>query len=350
MTAVLRLLWNPIVEKEVRSRMRSWRAPVVITLYLMVLGGIGYLAYSRLAGDYLRSFNYSGANPANLGIGTFALLTSLELLLIAFIAPGLTAGAISGERERQTFDLLLCTRVRPAAIVFGKLIASLLFVLLMLLISVPLFSVVFLLGGVELDQVLSIFVVGLVTALTLGTLGLFCSALARRSTAATVSSYGLALLLLFGTLVAGAFFPTTYNPATNPRPAPPVYVLASPITALAASLPPTVVTSNGILSFPLFLRPAPQSFTQATNAAPDASKVASARAALGPVTNQLAYYGAPPAPDVIASGPFKRWHAWQAFAALNLGLCALLLALTTWLVGSRARRPPALPVRGWIRK
>jgi ABC-type transport system involved in multi-copper enzyme maturation permease subunit len=344
MTAVLRLVWNPIVEKEVRSRMRSWRAPTVITLYLAVLGGIGYAVYSQMTRSLAPIAGYSTTTPATLGIGTFALLTALELLLIAFITPGLTAGAISGERERQTFDLLLCTRVRPAGIVLGKLIASLLFVLLMLLISVPLFSVVFLLGGVELDQVLSIFVIGLVTALTLGTLGLFCSAVARRSTAATVSSYGLALLLLFGTLLAGFLFPATYNPASSSRPAPPVYVLASPITALAASLPSSPVTPNGFLTLPPFVKPVPVPLLQDGIGYSSSAGVNSARSSMTLVQP----YRSLSAPDIIPSGPFAHWHAWQAFAALNLGLVAIVLTLTTWLVSSRTRR--ALPIRGWGRR
>ena len=106
-----------------------------------------------------------------------------------FIVPGLTGAAIAGERDRQTLDLLLSTQVSTLWIVLGKILASLSYVFLLMVASLPLFSLVFLFGGVSPSQVALAFVISLVSALTLGTIGVFLSVLIRRGPTATVLTY-----------------------------------------------------------------------------------------------------------------------------------------------------------------
>jgi ABC-type transport system involved in multi-copper enzyme maturation permease subunit len=100
------LVMNPILSKELRSRMRSFKLPLLISVYLSLLSLIA-LAYYWMQS---RSLAYDGFNP-DIGPQIYVLLATFQLLLLAFVAPALTAGVINGERERQTFDLLLCTRL-----------------------------------------------------------------------------------------------------------------------------------------------------------------------------------------------------------------------------------------------
>lgn len=342
------VLWNPIITKEVRSRMRTWRAPVLVTLYLALLGGLGYLTFMSTVQGHNAG---AGPNP-QAGINIFGVMVNFELLLIAFMTPALTAGAIAGERERQTLDLLLCTRVRPIGIILGKLLSSMLFVLLLLLLSVPLFSAVFLFGGIELDQVLVVLLIGLVTAVTLASLGLLCSTIARRATGATVASYALAFVLLFGTLLTAQL---TYD--SKPRrgvvalPPAPTYIFASPVTAISATVPQSFLGSMVGLSRFGF---GSSGYGYATSYA-----TPQALPARGPVQIQPAP-GVPPnvntrtvAPDIIPSGLFKKWHIWQAFTAINLVLAALALGVSVGLLRGRnvlPRRPvrPAAAATAWV--
>src|SRR3977135_2570351 len=103
------------------------------------------------------------------------------MLLLAFITPAVTAGAISGERARQAIDLLFVTLIPPFSIIWGKLLSSISFILLLLLLSVPIFSLVFLFGGIELDQVIYAFLLTAVTALTLASIGIAFSTWLRRT-------------------------------------------------------------------------------------------------------------------------------------------------------------------------
>src|SRR6185295_9683946 len=109
--------------------------------YLLLLSGgvLGFLYLVRLG---------MGVIPPTLGSQLFSSLALGAVLLLAFITPALTAGAVSGERERRTLDLLLVTRASPLGLVLGKLAGSLLYVLFLLLAALPAFALVYLYGGV----------------------------------------------------------------------------------------------------------------------------------------------------------------------------------------------------------
>ena len=106
-----------------------------------------------------------------------------------FITPAFTTTSINGEKERQTFDLLLCSRLSAFELVAGKLVAGLANAFLLIAASIPLFSLVFFFGGVGPAQVLQTTLVFIVTAIVVGTFGLFCSTLLKRPPVSTAIAY-----------------------------------------------------------------------------------------------------------------------------------------------------------------
>ena len=192
---------NPILRRELRVRMRGRRAFLVLGLYLFLLGLVTYAIEQVLVhadGAFqLQSFQ--------VGQILFAGLALFEITLLIFVAPALTATAISAERERGTLDLLRATPVRPRTIVWGKLIAALGYAALLIVASVPLASVVFLFGGVAPVDVWAVFALLGVTTVAFGMLGLFCSALARRTGLAAVLAYVTAAGVVVGTLALYVF-------------------------------------------------------------------------------------------------------------------------------------------------
>ena len=191
---------NPVLARELKQRMRGRHVWLVVTLYLTVLAVIlrwVYVASSR--DEFDGSFDLLAS--ATAGRAIFQWLLFFMLLLVCFIVPGLTAGAISGERERQTMVALQLTLLRPRSIVVGKLLASLAFVVLLIIASLPLVTVPFLVGGVSLSEVVKGLCMVVATAVTLACLTLACSAVFRRTQAATVVAYGITLALVLGTLL-----------------------------------------------------------------------------------------------------------------------------------------------------
>ena len=120
---------------------------------------------------------------AQIGRRSSSALLLLETLLVMFLAPAFTAGAISLEREKQTIDMLITTPISSLAIVLGKLFSALTYVFLLIFASIPLTALVFVFGGVAPEDVVKGYVMLLVTAIGLGCIGLFCSALFRRTQA-----------------------------------------------------------------------------------------------------------------------------------------------------------------------
>ena len=167
--------WNPIVTKELRSRMRGWHAFALLTGYLCVIGGLGWIVYDADIGS---SGNIVGLGST--GAQVFRALAGVVMATVALVVPGLVGPTISGERERQTLDLLLVTPLGPARIVLGKLVAALAFVVLLVIACLPLFSVAFLLGGVGIAEVLEVVAFTLVGAITIGALSMLVSVLLRR--------------------------------------------------------------------------------------------------------------------------------------------------------------------------
>jgi len=337
MTNLVAAFWNPIVAKEYRSRMRTWRSPLAMMIYILLVAGLGFAIFSSTAA----SINQFGGQTANYGQILFEYLVVFQMILLTFITPGLTAGAISSERERQTIDLLFVTRIPPFSIIWGKLLSSMSFVVLLLLLSVPIFSLVFLFGGIELDQVLYAFLITVIAALTLGVIGIAFSTWLRRSLAATVAAYVGAFVLLFGTLGYGLIFPTPVDPKATKAPAPPA------ITFLSPMLPLLYIANNGQLPFSYGIRDTNgflnQGGTTVCGVSPGGGKFCSSTSG-GPTvissngggftTLQTGSSG-----SAIPSGLFEGWQPWQATIVMQLGICVVALLASAFLLPPVRRLP-----------
>ncbi len=195
--------------KELRGRMRGPRAFIGLTLYLALLAGFTVMIYLIAAQSAAQQAAFGGGNPyasASVGQADFTVLLFLQILLVVFLAPAATAGAISLEREKQTLDLLTATPISTLGIVVGKLGSALAFVFVLILASIPLTAVVFVFGGVGPEDILRGYLVLLVTALGFGSVGILLSSLTRRTQSATVLTYLVVLVLTVGTGFAWFFW------------------------------------------------------------------------------------------------------------------------------------------------
>lgn len=190
---------NAVIDREIRSRMRTWRSPATITLYLGVLAFIALMFFwLEIRNSYRVSYR--------MGMELYMILAIVQFGLIAFVTPALTSGSITGEKERQTLDILLVTKLSAPSIVLGKLFSSLSYLLLLIFASVPLFSLVFLFGGVAPSEILITFGVYIFTAIYLGSMGVFYSAITKRTQISTVLTYLTVLVLGVGTYMIGWFY------------------------------------------------------------------------------------------------------------------------------------------------
>ena len=224
-----RLVLNPVLDKEFRSRMRTWKSPLLISLYLgtLALITLGYYWTQQ------QRVYYSGFGP-EVGPQIYVTLTIFQLMLVSFVTPAFTAGVISGEREKQTLDLLICTRLSATSIILNKLIASIAYILLLIISSLPFFAVVYFFGGVLLSEIAQVFLVYLMTALTFGTVGVFCSTIFRKTQVSVVVTYVIVFFFLAGTAAITAFL---VNVRPNFGGGVPVLSYLNPLVALYSTFP-----------------------------------------------------------------------------------------------------------------
>lgn len=187
---------NPVALKELRGRMRGTRAFAVLTVYLLLMSGFAVTLYVLYSASITANVGY--AQGGAIGRTLFTGIVGIELFLVTFIVPAFTSGAITGERERQTYDLLRTTLLSARALVVGKLLSALSYIFLLLLAAIPLQSLAFLFGGVSESEIILAFVILLVTAITLGTIGIYFSSRMQRTLAASIATYGFALIVTIG--------------------------------------------------------------------------------------------------------------------------------------------------------
>ena len=182
---------NPVMMKEVRGRMRGLRAFVVLTVYLLMMSLFLLATYFPYALATQSLDQQISSATGVIGRYLFAAVVGIQTLLIVFISPALTSGAITHERERRTYDLLWTTLLGKPTYLIGKLESSLSFILLLLLSAIPLQSIAFLFGGVSQTEIVIAFVLMSVTAMMLGTVGLYFSTIETRSLSANIRTYAV---------------------------------------------------------------------------------------------------------------------------------------------------------------
>lgn len=187
---------NPILASSARRRMRSLRTPILITLYgaMILASGLG-MAFGAFTSSTLSIF------AMREGVTAYAAMLAIQFAMILLITPAMTAGSIAGERERQTLDMLLVTNTGSLRIVAGKLLESLGYVALLLVAALPTMCLTLITGGVTLADVLTGALFLLVTAFAALSVGVFASAVFRRTVTATVMAYLLVFLIGVVTLL-----------------------------------------------------------------------------------------------------------------------------------------------------
>lgn len=184
------LFTNPVLVKELKLRFRNLKSFTGILFYLIAMSvfvfGFIFLATSLTGNGFFRP---------DESFMLFSMMTYIQLGLILFITPALTAGTISTEREKQTLNILLTTSQTSFQIIFGKMTSSIAFLLLMIVSGLPIYSLVFLYGGVSPSQLFFIFLFYMLTLLAIASIGVMFSTLIRKTIVAIIATYGAMIFL-----------------------------------------------------------------------------------------------------------------------------------------------------------
>lgn len=195
------MMMNPVYKRELTIASRSIR----LALIFMAFNGI--LAVVALLNMYtvVEQVRVTAEIQYSRFLELYVFVSGIEFIMLMFIMPALTASSISGERERQTLDLMLTTTMHPREIVSGKLFSAMTTLLLLILSGIPVQALVFVYGGITISDMVMLLICYGAVALLAGGTGIFFSALAKRSTVATVCTYAFIIILVAGTYAINAF-------------------------------------------------------------------------------------------------------------------------------------------------
>lgn len=144
------MLAGPIFAREALTAPRRLRHYLLRSGYVACLVVLMYTIRQATIGFQDTKFSGDIASFGSLVFGVFALL---QLTLGMFFATLFTAANIAQEKDRRTLILLLMTDMRSRELAYGKLLASLLVVGVLMATSVPVFCGLRLLGGVTWAQI-----------------------------------------------------------------------------------------------------------------------------------------------------------------------------------------------------
>lgn len=207
-------MWkNPVCIKEMKLSVRTKKTAAGLFVFNAILAVLALFSYYIMFGIE-QGVAYSYVTLSSV-IYLYAIIAVMEMAMIAFVIPSITAGSIAGEREKQTLEILLTTRLTPWQIVTGKLISSISTLLLYIVSSLPILCIVFSIGGVSVWDMLQIVLYIFVLAIYIGSFGILFSTIFKKSIIATVYTYGMLIVV---TLVTYVIIPVAYalkNTDTN---------------------------------------------------------------------------------------------------------------------------------------
>lgn len=194
---------NPIVVRVVQGGSKRMQHLWIRAGYLLVL------LFAVLIVQLGMEQSGSLANLAKASTRVFTWVSLIQLAMMCFLAPVFTAGAISQERDAETFNVLLTTPLTNAQIVLGSLMSRLFFVFMLLVAGLPIFCITMLFGGVTTDQIFLSFGIAGCTALLTGSLAIVVSVTRIGSRGSVFSFYmAIAFFITVGLLLG--LWPATY--------------------------------------------------------------------------------------------------------------------------------------------
>ncbi|MCC6493839.1 MAG: ABC transporter permease subunit [Pirellulales bacterium] len=185
---------NPVLQHELIVNLRMARGFLLLFAYVALLGMLVYAAWPAE-----QTLDLARPEEAQKLVNLFFLG---QYLLVSLMTPSFAAGTLTGERERESYEMLLASPLRPGAIVLGKFAASLVPLLELMICSLPIVMLCLPLGGVSPYEVLTAYLAMFFSIALFGMISLWSSSYFTRTSASLVASYMMILpLALAGVLV-----------------------------------------------------------------------------------------------------------------------------------------------------
>ena len=229
---------NPVLRNESKISVRSIKFTLMIFAYIAVLSIAVMIYYSSVNQQVFSNGLYLQSSKL-----FYVVMAIGQAVLLLFIVPALSSTSICSEREKQTLDILLSSKLTPLQIIIGKVSASSLRVIILIISTMPLYAIGSLTGVIKISNILELIVFFIVNTIFVSSIGVFISTCAKTSKVSTTLSYALVLFIYIGIIVItwAILMITVYKMSMNgntlttvPKASPIVYL--SPVVGFVSLL------------------------------------------------------------------------------------------------------------------
>lgn len=188
---------NPIVKKDVEVQSRSMKICWGVFAYELILALVFFLAVMIIQEEN----RYSNNNIYSALVWLYPILAVTQFMILGVVVPVRTASSISGEKERQTFDIMMTTSMTSFSVISGKVVSAIVQSMLFVAASMPVMALPFIIGGMSWSYLFWFLAVALLISFFAASIGILCSSLCRKSISAVIMSYGFYLVFFLATVL-----------------------------------------------------------------------------------------------------------------------------------------------------
>jgi len=189
---------NPILLRVVSAAGKKKRDLFIRCGYLGILVAVVIWTIATSDTEYT-SGDLSALAKTSANI--FQVMAYVQLGLVALLSPIFTAGAITQEKDSQTYDILLSTPLTNGQILLGSLMSRVFFVIALLISGIPIFYVTQIFGGVAFFKIVESFLISAATAIITGAMAMAIATF-KVGTRRTIFSFYLFIVIY----LVGGFF------------------------------------------------------------------------------------------------------------------------------------------------
>ena len=188
---------NPMVKKDIKVQARSMRICWEIFAYEAIMAVVFFFAMFLFS----QQMTYSSANIYSSIVWLYPALAVTQIFILGVVVPVRTASAISGEKERQTFDIMMTTSMTGFSIIMGKVLTAMIQSMFYVVAGLPIVALAFVIGGLSWGNLFWFLAVSLLVSFVSASIGILCSSICKKTISAIILSYGIYVLLFIGSFL-----------------------------------------------------------------------------------------------------------------------------------------------------
>ena len=188
---------NPIVKKDIKVQARSMRICWEIFAYEAIMAVVFFFAMFLFS----QQLTYSSTNIYSSIVWLYPALAITQIIILGVVVPVRTASAISGEKERQTFDIMMTTSMTGFSVIMGKVLTAMIQSMFYVVAGLPIVALAFVIGGLSWSNLFWFLAVAVLVSFFSASIGIMCSSICKKTISAVIMSYGIYVLLFVGSFL-----------------------------------------------------------------------------------------------------------------------------------------------------